>query len=168
MAKQLSQANKALEVRVAERTAALQAALAKSEQRQAEMMAVLAENERQRQEIQALSVPILAVRDGMLVMLLVGALDGVRLALAQQRALQAVSDSRARWLLVDVTGVPFLDQAAADGVIALARSVRLLGARLVLIGVGPEVAQTMVGLKMELHAIDVVRDLRDALLRFSS
>ncbi|RMD81114.1 MAG: STAS domain-containing protein [Chloroflexi bacterium] len=71
-------------------------------------------------------------------------------------------------MLVDVIGVPFLDQTAADGVIALARSVRLLGARLVLSGVGPEVAQTMVRLKMELCAIDVVRDLRDALLRFSS
>jgi rsbT co-antagonist protein RsbR len=168
LAKQLAQANEALEARVAERTAALQTALAESEQRQAALTAALAENERQRQEIQALSVPILAVREGMLVMPLIGALDGVRLALAQQRALQAVHDSRARWLLVDVTGVPFLDQTAADGVITLARSVRLLGARLVLIGVGPEVAQTMVGLKMELRAIDVVRDLRDALLRFSS
>ncbi|GIV91002.1 MAG: anti-sigma factor antagonist [Chloroflexus sp.] len=168
LAKQLAQANEALEARVVERTAALQAALAESEQRQAALTAALAENERQRQEIQALSVPILAVREGMLVMPLIGALDGVRLALAQQRALQAVHDSRARWLLVDVTGVPFLDQTAADGVITLARSVRLLGARLVLIGVGPEVAQTMVGLKMELRAIDVVRDLRDALLRFSS
>ncbi|RMD81115.1 MAG: hypothetical protein D6823_02630 [Chloroflexi bacterium] len=96
LVKQLAQANEALGARVAERTAALQAALAEREQRQAAMTAVLAENKRQRQEIQALSVPILAVCDGILVMPLIGALNGVRLALAQQRALQAEKDNRAR------------------------------------------------------------------------
>ncbi|OAN47242.1 hypothetical protein A6A03_00410 [Chloroflexus islandicus] len=165
LAQQLAQANQALEDRVAERTAALQAALAESEQRQAALAAALAENERQRREIRALSVPILAVRDDMLVMPLIGALDGERLALAQQRALQAIEQSRAQSLLVDVTGVPFLDQAAADGLIALARSVRLLGARLTLIGVSPEVAQTIVGLGIALGDIRVARDLRDAVMR---
>lgn len=168
LAQQLAQANQALEDRVAERTAALQAALAESEQRQAALAAALAENERQRREIRALSVPILAVRDDMLVMPLIGALDGERLALAQQRALQSIEQSRAQSLLVDVTGVPFLDQAAADGLIALARSVRLLGARLTLIGVSPEVAQTIVGLGIALGDIRVARDLRDAVRRGAS
>lgn len=168
LAQQLAQANQALEARVAERTAALQAALAESEQRQAALAAALADNERQRSEIRALSVPILAVRDDMLVMPLIGALDGERLALAQQRALQAIEQSRVRSLLVDVTGVPFLDQTAADGLIALARSVRLLGARLTLIGVSPEVAQTIVGLGIALGDIRVARDLRDAMQRGAS
>lgn len=168
LAQQLAQANQALEARVAERTAALQAALAESEQRQAALAAALAENERQRSEIRALSVPILAVRDDMLVMPLIGALDGERLALTQQRALQAIEQSRVRSLLVDVTGVPFLDQTAADGLIALSRSVRLLGARLTLIGVSPEVAQTIVGLGIALGDIRVARDLRDAVQRGAS
>ncbi|MDW8403415.1 STAS domain-containing protein [Chloroflexus sp.] len=165
LAQQLTQANQALEARVAERTAALQAALAESEQRQAALAAALAENERQQREIRALSVPILAVRDDMLVMPLIGALDGERLALAQQRALQAIEQSRAQSLLVDVTGVPFIDHTAADGLVALARSARLLGARLTLIGVSPEVAQTIVGLGVELGDIRVARDLRDAVMR---
>lgn len=168
LAQQLAQTNQALEARVAERTAALQAALAESEQRQAALAAALDENERQRREIRALSVPILAVRDDMLVMPLIGALDGERLALAQQRALQAIEQSRAQSLLVDVTGVPFLDQVAADGLIALARSVRLLGARLTLIGVSPEVAQAIVGLGIALGDIRVARDLRDAVQRGAS
>lgn len=165
LAHQLSQANQALELRVAERTAALQAALAESEQRQAALTAALQENERQRREIQALSVPILAVRHDMLVMPLIGALDGERLSLAQQRALNAIEQQRTRFLLVDVTGVPFIDQTAADGLIVLARSVRLLGARLYLIGVSPDVAQTMIGLGIELQEIGVARDLRDAIMR---
>ncbi|WP_322489693.1 STAS domain-containing protein [Chloroflexus sp.] len=168
LAQQLAQTNRALEDRVAERTAALQAALAESEQRQAALAAALAENERQRREIRTLSVPILAVRDDMLVMPLIGVLDGERLVLAQQRALQAIEQSRAQSLLVDVTGVPLLDQLAADGLIALARSVRLLGARLTLIGVSPEVAQTIVGLGIALGDIRVARDLRDAVRRGAS
>ncbi|WP_298408771.1 STAS domain-containing protein [uncultured Chloroflexus sp.] len=168
LAQQLVEANQALEIRVAERTAALQAALAESEQRQAALAAALAENERQRREIRDLSVPILAVRDDTLVMPLIGMLDGERLALAQQRALHAIEQQRARSLLVDITGVPFVDQAAAHSLVALARSVRLLGARLTLIGVSPEVAQTIIGLGIELHDMSVARDLRDAVMRGST
>lgn len=163
LSQQLVQANQSLEQRVAERTVALQTALAESERRQAALMAALDENERQRREIQSLSVPILMVRDDMLVMPLIGALDGERLALVQQRALYAIEQQRTRFLLVDITGVPFIDQTAANGLINLARSVRLLGARLVLIGVSPDVAQTVVGLGMVLPDVGIARDLRDAI-----
>ncbi len=165
LAQELTQANQTLEARVAERTVALQAALTESEQRQTALAAALAENERQRREIRELSVPIIAVRDDMLVMPLIGVLDRERLAMAQQRALHAIEQRRARLLLVDVTGVPVVDQAAAHGLIALARSVRLLGTRLTLIGVRPEVAQTIIGLGIEVRDLDVARDLRDALMR---
>ncbi len=165
LARQLTQANQDLETRIAERTAALQAALAESEQRQAALAAALAENERQRREIQAMSVPVLAVRDGMLVMPLIGALDGERIALAQQRALQAIEQAQGRLLLLDITGVPFLDQTAADGLIALAQSARLLGAQVVLIGVSPEVAQTLVSLGIDLSNLQIARDLRDVVTR---
>ncbi|MEF3273567.1 MAG: STAS domain-containing protein [Chloroflexus sp.] len=163
LSRQLRQINQELETHIAERTAALQAALAESEQRQAALQAALADNERQRREIQELSVPILSVHEDMLVIPLIGVLDSNRLALVQQRALQAIEQSRARLLLVDVTGVPYLDQAAAESLIALAQSTRLLGARLVLIGVSPNVAQTIVSLDIALtDIIDVERDLRAA------
>lgn len=154
-----------LQERVAERTAELQQALAEVERQMAEQSRLLAENERQRELIRGLSMPVLPVGRATLVMPLVGELDDDRIRLAQSTALQAIDQTGARHLVLDITGMPFVDTTVAAGLIKLVQSARLLGAEVTLVGVRPEVAQTMVALGVDLADVATAADLASALRR---
>ncbi len=163
MTAQLEAHLETLEQRVAQRTADLQAALAEVETRAREQARLLEEIAQQRQVIRELSVPVLPVTNDALVMPLIGAIDTERLADLQDRALHALQRSGARYLLVDITGVPVVDSQVAQGLIATASMCRLLGAEMVLIGIRPEVAQTIVGLGLNLSSLRTAVDLQTVL-----
>jgi rsbT co-antagonist protein RsbR len=162
-ANQLAALNATLEAQVAQRTAALQQALRDLEQRAAEQARLLAENEQQRQVIRELSVPVLPVRTTTLVMPLIGALDTDRLADMQRQALTHIERTGAREFLIDVTGVPVIDTQVAKGVIQLVEAARLMGAHVTLVGIRPEVAQTLVMLGIDLRGIRTFSTLQAAL-----
>ncbi|MDW8403309.1 STAS domain-containing protein [Chloroflexus sp.] len=164
-AAQLQQINAELDLRVEAQTAALQEAMAELEERALAQDRLLAEVISQRDVIRNLSVPVLPVGKQALVMPLVGAIDRDRLALIQQQALTQIEQQRARWLILDVTGVPVIDTDVAAGLVQLVQSVRLLGAEVALVGVRPEVAQTMVSLGIELPVSRVYSDLAGAIER---
>lgn len=161
----LDKVNGALEAQVAERTAKLQQVLGEAESRMAEQARLLEENEQQRQAIRELSVPVLPIDAHTLVMPLIGALDSQRLIDAQDQALGAIERTHARRLLLDITGVPVVDTQVAKGVIELVHAARLLGAQVVLVGIRPEVAQTVIGLGLDLRDIPTYADLQVALDR---
>ncbi|WP_322816770.1 STAS domain-containing protein [Chloroflexus sp.] len=162
-AAQLATLNATLEAQVTERTAALQQALHELEQRATEQARLLAENEQQRQAIRELSVPVLPVRETTLVMPLVGALDTARLADMQQQALEQIARTNARDLFIDVTGVPVIDTQVARGLIQVVEAARLMGTRVTLVGIRPEVAQTLVTLGIDLRSIRTFSTLQTAL-----
>lgn len=159
----LQDTNASLETLVAERTAELRHALAAESERAATQDRLLAELAAQREVIREMSVPVLPVSAATLVMPLVGDLDSARLRNLQHQALVSVERARARRLIVDVTGVPVLDTHVARGLVDAARAVRLLGAEVVLVGVRPEVAQTVVSLGVELNGLRAVSTLEAAL-----
>jgi rsbT co-antagonist protein RsbR len=146
-----------------EQVAAAEAARAQAEAAQAALAAQLEVVAQQREVIREMSVPVLPVNRSTLVMPLIGALDTGRLSEIQQRALEEIERHRARRLLLDVTGVSIIDTQVAQGLLGIVAAGRLLGATVVLIGVRPEVAQTMVSLGIELSTIQVARDLQGAL-----
>lgn len=152
-----------LEQRVAERTADLQAALAEVQRRADEQIRLLSENVEQRATIRELSVPVLPVMHQTLVMPLIGAFDNSRLAMVQDRALQAIEHASARYLVIDITGVPVIDTAVASGLIAVIQAARFIGTETILVGVRPEVAQTIVGLGIDLGDLRTCSDLEAAL-----
>jgi rsbT co-antagonist protein RsbR len=118
--------------------------------------------EEQQSLISEMSVPILPLAERTLVMPLVGTLDSGRMLQAQERALEEVQRSGARNLILDITGVPVVDTAVAQGLIQIVQAGRLLGARVVLAGIGPEVAQAIVGLGISLGDITTQGTLRGA------
>jgi anti-anti-sigma regulatory factor/HAMP domain-containing protein len=156
-----------LEQRVADRTAALADALNEVQTRAIEQERLLAENLRQRETIHGLSVPVLPISTHTLVMPLVGELDGARLRLIQEQALHVLEHSSARYLVLDITGVPIVDSQVAQGLLAVVQAARLLGAEVLLVGIRPEVAQAIVGLGISLQGVYTSSDLQTALNRIA-
>jgi rsbT co-antagonist protein RsbR len=103
--------------------------------------ASLVEKQQRFQMLRDVSSPVIPVLNGVLVMPLIGSLDGERVEQATSVLLPRVQ--RARTVLIDITGVPVMDSQAAQKLIAMMQGLRLLGARVTLVGVGPEVAQML-------------------------
>ncbi|MCU0493268.1 MAG: STAS domain-containing protein [Chloroflexaceae bacterium] len=159
----LAQLRDSLEQQVQERTAALNATLAEVEARAAEQQRLLHELETQRDVIREMSVPVLPVHEHTLVMPLVGALDTERLRQVQEQALRSIEQSRARTLLLDITGVPVVDSQVAQGLVSVVQAARLLGAEVALVGIRPEVAQAIVGLGLDLSNITTRSSLQSGI-----
>ena len=96
---------------------------------------------------------------------LVGALDSTRLRQLQEQCLHALEQRAARTLVLDITGVPIVDTQVAQGLLMTVRAARLLGAEVALVGIRPEVAQSIVGLGLELRDVRTFSDLQSALDR---
>lgn len=91
-----------------------------------------------------LETPLLPVAKGVLVMPLVGQIDGRRAERILTSLLDGVVQHHAHVVILDITGVPEVDDDVAAGLVRAANAVRLLGAETLLAGVGPEVARRLV------------------------
>lgn len=129
----------------------------------AELRERLAQIEEQQSLIEALSTPILAVWDDVIALPIVGALDGVRAQRTMHELLREVSEKGVRFALLDLTGVETLDAGTAEHVVRIAQAVRLLGARVIVTGIQPAVAQTIVALGIDLAEVETRSNLRDGL-----
>jgi len=114
----------------------------------------------QMEALAALSVPLIPVADHVLVMPLVGELDARRGQRMRETLLEAVAARGARTAILDVTGVPRFDQGATEEIVRAAQAVRLVGARFVLTGLGPETARQLVTLGLDLKGIKTSRTLQ--------
>jgi rsbT co-antagonist protein RsbR len=159
----LQEAQANLESQVITRTAELRTALDEIEARAVQQAHLLTEVEQQREAIRELSVPVLPVARDTLVLPLVGAIDSARIYQLHEQALSTLERTRARRLLIDVTGVPVIDTQVAKGIIQTIQAARLLGAESALVGIRPEVAQTIVGLGIDIGDIRAFPDLETAL-----
>lgn len=161
-AHELEQLRSSLQSTVDERTASLQAALGEVAQREAHLTEALEALRASNDTVRAMSAPILPVLPGVLVAPLVGDVDADRAALLTSNVLGAVERQRVHHVIFDITGVPVVDTEVAQVLIDAASAVRLLGAGSLLVGVRPEVAQTLVSLGIDLQSIATYSDLRAA------
>lgn len=100
-----------------------------------------------------LSTPLIPLSDQVVVMPLIGALDSQRAQQVLDTLLRGVADMRAQIAILDITGVPLIDSQVANALMRAAQAVQLLGAQVVLTGIRPEVAQTLVSLHIDLSTI---------------
>ncbi|XYH97469.1 STAS domain-containing protein [Sorangium sp. So ce1128] len=119
---------------------------------QYELTARLDSIERQQQVIRDLSVPALEVWNEVLLVPLIGVMDSVRTADLMDTVLSAVSSKRARFVILDLTGIQVVDTRVASHIIELGGAVRLLGASYILTGIQSEVAKSMVSLGVDLSS----------------
>jgi rsbT co-antagonist protein RsbR len=103
--------------------------------------------------LRELSTPLIPISDTVMVMPLIGALDAQRTQQIMETLLHGISTSRAQVAILDITGVAVVDTQVANALLQAAHAVRLLGAQVALTGIRPEVAQTLVGLGVDLSGI---------------
>ncbi|WP_437969421.1 substrate-binding domain-containing protein [Sorangium sp. So ce260] len=133
-------------------------------QAERDMLAAAYERERAlASTVRELGCPVIPLLPGVLLISLLGAIDAARAQQILEAVLAGVAREGARWVLLDVTGVPFVDEATAAALVQTAQATRLLGARVSLVGVGPTMAQGMVGLGIELHGIAIFQSLAAAI-----
>jgi rsbT co-antagonist protein RsbR len=100
--------------------------------------------------LQELSASLIPVFEKISVMPLVGTIDTERAKLIMENLLEGVVKQRAEVVLLDITGVPVVDTMVAHHIIQAADAVRLVGAKCMLVGIRPEIAQTIVTLGINL------------------
>ncbi|AKU99300.1 RsbR, positive regulator of sigma-B [Labilithrix luteola] len=131
--------------------------LADSEKEKTELI------ERLRYAVDELSNPILEVWNDVLAMPLIGVVDSRRTAEMTERLLAEVSRTQAQFVIIDLTGVEVVDTKTADNLVKLVRSVELIGARCMLTGIKPAVAQTLVNIGVDFSRLTTLRNLRHGL-----
>lgn len=107
-----------------------------------------------------LAVPVVPVMKGVIVLPLVGFLDAARGRQVVESLMEGLKTHNARFVILDITGVPKVDEEVAGYLLRATRSARLLGAEPILVGVTPAVAQSLVGLGADLGRIVTRADLQ--------
>ncbi len=109
--------------------------------------------EAQRATLRELSAPLLPISAGVVIMPLIGTIDSQRAQQIMGTLLDGVAIHRADTAIVDITGVQVVDTQVANALMQAAQAVRLLGAQVVLTGIGAAMAQTLVHLGANLGGI---------------
>ena len=117
----------------------------------------------QEEAIRELSTPTLQVRDGLLILPIIGLLDTQRAKQLTDSLLHAIRVHRARVVVMDITGVATVDSKVANHLIQTVEAAALMGASVIVTGVSAEVAQSLVTLGVDLGRIRTLGDLQGGL-----
>jgi rsbT co-antagonist protein RsbR len=116
---------------------------------------------RQQQEaIRELSTPVLQVRERLLILPIIGIVDSERARQLTEQLLRGVRSNRAKVVVMDITGVPSVDATVANHLVQTVEAARLLGATVIVTGLSPEIAQTLVTIGVDLTKMNTVGDLQ--------
>ncbi|HLM28519.1 MAG TPA: STAS domain-containing protein [Acidimicrobiales bacterium] len=116
---------------------------------------------RQQQEaIRELSTPVLQVRERLVILPIIGALDSQRANQLTEQLLRAIRTNRAKVVVIDITGVPEVDSTVANHLVQTVDASRLMGASVIITGLSAEIALTLVTIGVDLSKVNAVGDLQ--------
>lgn len=115
--------------------------------------------------IRALGAPILEVSEGVLAVPLIGAFEETRAQETMQALLSSVVSAGARVVVLDLTGTTTIDARTGDHIASICKAVSLIGARVIVSGLRPDVVRGIVDSGVEMAGLLTVRSLKDAIAR---
>ncbi|SNS12180.1 rsbT co-antagonist protein RsbR [Geodermatophilus saharensis] len=119
---------------------------------------------RQQQDaLRELSTPVLPVRERLLILPIIGVLDSERARQLTEQLLTGIRTHRARVVVIDITGVPEVDESVANHLVQTVDASRLMGASVIITGLSPKIAQTLVTIGVDLSKMDTIGDLQGGL-----
>lgn len=116
--------------------------------------------ETQREKLRELSTPLIPLTDQVVIMPLIGTIDSQRAQQIMEALLMGVAQYQSELVIIDITGVQVVDTQVAQAIVSAAQAVRLLGAKVMLTGIQPQIAQTLVHLGIDLSGIDTRSSLQ--------
>ena len=114
----------------------------------------------QQEAIRELSTPVLPVRERLLILPIIGVIDPQRARQLTEQLLHGIRRNRAKVVVIDITGVPTIDSKVANHLVLTVEAARLLGATVIVTGLSPEIAQTLVNIGVDLSKMNTVGDLQ--------
>jgi len=114
----------------------------------------------QQESIRELSTPVLQVRERLLILPIIGVIDSQRARQLTEQLLHGIRANRARVVVIDITGVAAMDSSVANHLVLTVEASRLLGAAVIVTGLSPEIAQTLVRIGVNLGKMHTVGDLQ--------
>jgi rsbT co-antagonist protein RsbR len=119
---------------------------------------------RQQQDaIRELSTPVLPVRERLLILPIIGVLDSDRAKQLTEQLLAGIRTHRAKVVVIDITGAPDVDETVANHLVQTVDASRLMGASVIITGLSPKIAQTLVTIGVDLSKMNTVGDLQGGL-----
>ena len=116
----------------------------------------------QQRAIRELSSPLIPLAAGLVVMPLVGSIDDARAGQIMETLLEGITAQQARIAILDITGVKDVDDRVANALLRTAQAANLLGTEVVLTGIGPDVARTLVEIGADLGTVRTRGTLQSA------
>src|SRR2546428_2258637 len=114
----------------------------------------------QQEAIRELSTPVLQVRERLLILPIIGVIDPQRARQLTEQLLRGIRTNRAKVVVIDITGVAAMDVTVANHLVQTVEASRLLGATVIVTGLSPEIAQTLVTIGVDLGKMNTVGDLQ--------
>lgn len=117
-----------------------------------------------RETVDELSVPIIPIAEKVCILPIVGNVDTYRARKIREKTLIRVKELKAEQLIIDISGVPFVDTAVVNHLFKIVKGIKLLGCSTILTGISPEIADTMIELGIEIDDdVKTRSDLQQAL-----
>ena len=117
----------------------------------------------QEEAIRELSTPVLQVRERLLILPIIGVLDNQRAQQLTDQLLHGIRTHRAKVVVIDITGVPDVDESVANHLVKTVDASRLMGASVIITGLSSEIAQTLVTIGVDLSKMNTIGDLQGGL-----
>src|SRR2546427_605219 len=114
----------------------------------------------QQEAIRELSTPVLQVRERLLILPIIGVIDPQRARQLTEQLLRGIRTNRARVVVIDITGVAAMDSNVANHLVLTVEASRLLRPTVIVTGLSPEIAQTLVNIGVDLTKMNTVGDLQ--------
>jgi rsbT co-antagonist protein RsbR len=117
----------------------------------------------QQKAIRKLSTPVMKLRERLLLLPIIGALDTQRMRQLREQLLEEIRAQRAQVVVIDITGVAEIDRGVANHLVQTVEAAGLMGAETIITGLSSEIAQTLVDLGVDLATMTTVGDLQGGL-----
>ncbi|CAD6494123.1 MAG: STAS domain protein [Candidatus Argoarchaeum ethanivorans] len=119
--------------------------------------------QQQKEAMLALSIPVLQIRDEMLILPLIGIIDSARSQQIVEELLNKIAEYQASIIIIDLTGVPIIDSLVANHIIKTVQAAKMLGAETIITGISPPNAQTLVNIGVDISTLITKNNLRTGL-----